>query len=212
MKKILTILGSFTLFASPISATVSCFSIGEDALIYLSSKITGDYQNSNKKKIIKFTKSDHEIAYDYSPLLTDFLKLMGSDKFDTNKYRSLQMQFLTEQEFFDYQTENSGEKPNIEYQVQDPKKQSPYQANYKNQDDEEIFDLLQIIRVENYQDSPVQVGNDIYFKEVLVREWNFNDDGSGIGFYEATKNTKKVEIYVRNKTIVELSEEAITIN
>ncbi|AXK50982.1 lipoprotein [Spiroplasma alleghenense] len=212
MKRILTILASISLVSTPALSTVSCFEIGDNALLYLSSKITGDYEYSNKKAIIHFNNENDERAYDYSPLITDFLKLMGSDKFDTNKYRALQMQFLSEIEFFDYLVNESNQTPTWDYQVLDVNPQPAYKASHIDKNDlEEEFVLSKIIRVDNYNQTPTQSNKDIYFKDVIVREWIFSEVNDGVGLYSSTKNTKKVDIYVRNQNLTDIQKNAILI-
>ncbi|WP_338972791.1 lipoprotein [Spiroplasma endosymbiont of Panorpa germanica] len=213
MKKLLTILGAFSLAVAPGLTTISCFAIGEDALAYLSTKISGDWEKSNKAQIYHFKDNSQSNNYDYSPIICDFLKLMGSDKYDTNKYRPLQLQFLNEMEFYNYKTENNGPVPELEYTISNPKSLQRHEIIYKNKADvEEKVVLNRIIRVENYTKAPEQVNFDVKFKDIIVKEYIFQGDNQGLGTYVATKNTKKVDIFVRNITIEELNSNAIIIS
>ncbi|ARU91016.1 hypothetical protein SCLARK_00257 [Spiroplasma clarkii] len=186
MKKILNlslVLMSFNL----VTNTVACLDPGNDPYEYLPSRISGNYENLISKSDPIIFKEEENTKIDWSPLVIDAIKSFASDKFENEKFWHLRNQFVDEYTF------NKQFSETITFNYQN----SVFKQNEVLKLDEN--ELVDIIRVKNYNLDPDIEENQLHFKEIVLEKYKFETTEGNLGQYNNLNSTKEIKnLYINN--------------
>lgn len=214
MKRLIVASASI-LFLGATLNVVSC-SIQKDPFLYLPQKtnMTHSYFVSNEIQIIGF-KNKEKLDVDYSPMLSFALKTGGSGNFGNPKYEEIYNQFIDEFEYFNHfnKSDNSYSINYILNSVDDVNSIIQYEKTSEDdKNTEELVDMNQIIRIDNYSKTPGTVKDGLVFKDIVLRKWTFEYSSKDWGIYIPTESTTKITIFINDISFEQLTDEKNTEN